>query len=83
MTGTPINTSSLRKLGFVDQLSHSTRTFKPGLKWRGASLFWQNNQLVYQGKTLDISTIEELVEFIQSLNIKSRGGKKLQKHDTH
>lgn len=72
MTGTPINRDSLLALGFV-KMSWNNTTY---LIWRGAQLRWNGREVNYAGKTLDVTSIEELSSFIKSLNIKKRPGVK-------
>jgi hypothetical protein len=69
---TPINRKTLLELGFVKSAWNPHIV----LVWRGAPLKWDGNRLNYAGKDLNLATIEEVKDFIRSLQLKKTRGVK-------
>lgn len=72
-----INATSLRKLGFASSDNFGRPKSKQCLNWRGARLWWDGDALMYEGRLLEVDSIDSLVAFIKSLGIKRRPGVKV------
>jgi len=69
-----VTTELLRELGFVPRLDFGRS--KHELNWRGARLWWDGVALRFEGEILLVDSMEQLTEFIRSLNLKPRRGVK-------